>query len=87
MVFAVIGIPAVAGVPTVVNIPSTGVSTLLLSAFPGVPVLSCAAVGPAAVDVSGILVGTKISDLLPFLLLLISLLLLTFLLLFTFLLM
>jgi hypothetical protein len=34
---------------------------LLLSAFPGVPVLSCVPVGPAAVDVSVILVETKIS--------------------------
>ncbi len=32
-----------------------------MSAFPGVPVLSCAAVGPAAVDVSGILAGAKVS--------------------------
>ncbi len=42
--------------------------------------LSCAAVGPAAVDDSGILSGAKISALLPFLLRLISLLLWTFLL-------
>ncbi len=32
-----------------------------MSAFPGVAVLSCAAVGPAAVDVSGVLAGAKIS--------------------------
>ncbi len=53
------------GVPTSVNIPSTGVSSssgvLLLSAFPDVPVLSCAAVGPTAVDVFGILAESKIS--------------------------
>ncbi len=59
-VSAVIGIPALACVPTVANIPSTGISTLLLSAFPGVPVLFCVAVGPAAVD-DKILAGAKIS--------------------------
>ncbi len=32
-----------------------------MSAFPEVPVLSCAAVGPAAVDFSGILAWAKIN--------------------------
>jgi hypothetical protein len=57
-------VPAVACVPTVVNIPFICVSTsflvLLLFAFPAVPILSCAALGPAvlvvltAVNVPGI---------------------------------
>jgi hypothetical protein len=74
MISAVVGVPVVAGVPTVDNIPLTRVSTsfgaLLLLALPAVPILSCAAVGPAAVNVPGILLRLKALLLLLYLLLL-----------------
>ncbi len=60
MVYAFVGVSAVADVPIVVKIPSTGFSTnsgvLLLWAFPDVPVLSF-----SAVDIPGILDGAKTS--------------------------
>jgi hypothetical protein len=68
-VYHAAGVPALAGVPSVVNIHFTCVSTsfgaLLLLAFPAVPIISCAAVDPAAlvvliaVNVPGILLRLK----------------------------
>jgi hypothetical protein len=69
MMSAVAGVPALAGVPTIDNIPFTHASNsfwaLLLFGFPAVPILSCAAVGPAAlvyltaVNVPGVLLRIK----------------------------
>jgi hypothetical protein len=53
MVSGVVGVPVAAGVPTVANIPLTCVSisfrTLLWFRSPAVSIITCAAVGPAAV--------------------------------------
>ncbi len=67
---AVVVVPIVAGVPTVDNITLIRVSTRfgvpLLFTFPAVPILSCAAVGPAtlvfliAVKAPGILRRLKV---------------------------
>jgi hypothetical protein len=62
-IHVIIGVHVVSGVPTVFNISdvmSTDLASLLLVAFPDVPVVSCAAAGPAVAVIKNIVL--RLSD-------------------------